>query len=338
MGADITALDRADESWVNPSSTPISAGGILGGLGIQPGIPLGLPPHSYTPARCYRQVILDASPQFGRPAWSFPIGVAVASPTPFPRIPEELWQGLARAILLASFGTLPTVFVLEVEQTRRELNDALAVASRIMRGSERRAALPATVRLLGTTKAIAQELPARSSEGTELSSAPDGEERSLLGIRADQASIADATAAADELRRWLGLTYEELEAATGIGRTTFHYWRREGGTPRPITMRKLLRVHALARAVVATLGADGARTWFSAGPERPLDLLLAGKIEAAEEAAAALLFRGAGSARGECFSVPTFAPEPEFDIEGAPPPRPLRRAPKRARRERRAEP
>jgi DNA-binding transcriptional regulator YiaG len=146
------------------------------------------------------------------------------------------------------------------------------------------------------------------------------------------ASSLDAVAAVDDLRRWLNLTYDDLASMTGIAKTTFHNWRSTRATPRPSTERKILRLYALVQAVNMELGDTEATKWFRTGPDSPLDSLLAGNLEAAEDAAASLLFHTRTSDHDHRVGYAPFAPEPEFEVVVAPPAAPLRRADRRPRR------
>jgi len=92
-----------------------------------------------------------------------------------------------------------------------------------------------------------------------------------------------ASSYADELIRWLGCTYDELAAMTGISRSAFFYWRRTGATPRSSNLRPLLRLHSLVGALVRRFSSDGALAWLAAGDPAPMDILLQGRMETAED-------------------------------------------------------
>lgn len=156
----------------------------------------------------------------------------------------------------------------------------------------------------------------------------------------DEALVATAdnpVAAADNLRLWLGLTYDELESITSIAKNTFHHWHRTGATPRPSTVRKLLRAYALTRAVMQQLGHQGAVDWFRAGPHSPLGAMLNGDLAAAEHAAHALLFSQATRDHDHRIGYSPFAPDPEFDVQSPADSLPLRRASRSPRRGRLSE-
>jgi uncharacterized protein (DUF2384 family) len=142
----------------------------------------------------------------------------------------------------------------------------------------------------------------------------------------------DPVAAAEELKDWLGLTWDELQAITGIAKNTFHDWRRTNRVQRPSKVRRLMRVHSLVRAVRAHLGPEGATEWFRRGPRSPLDLLLAGDLDSAEEAASVLLFRRERVERQDRHNYAPFAPEEDFEVDIEPRAVPPRRAQRRPRR------
>lgn len=121
----------------------------------------------------------------------------------------------------------------------------------------------------------------------------------------------DFAETARTLRAWLGVTYEDLAAISGVGRTTFFDWARTGRTARPTTTRRLLRLYALARALVERLGVIEAATWFRAGQPARIDLLRAGDFDTVERAATAALFRPTRERRVD---YAAFAPESDFDV------------------------
>lgn len=125
---------------------------------------------------------------------------------------------------------------------------------------------------------------------------------------------ADALGAVEELRDWLDLTYEDLSVITGIATNTFYHWRRTGAKPRPSTVRRLWRLHALVRALIAQLGQGQVAAWLHAGPHSPLDLLMNGDLEAAEEAAHVLLFRHPPTKVADQPDYAPFRAEPEFEV------------------------
>jgi hypothetical protein len=133
---------------------------------------------------------------------------------------------------------------------------------------------------------------------------------------------------AKKLHGWLGLTYDDLASITGNGKSTFYDWRHTERTPRPATTQPLLRLYAVSRAMVDLLGASNAAAWFRAGQPSPVDLLRKKDFDAAEQAAAAVLFR---QPKGRSPDYTAFAPQPDFDIISPDSPALTRRAPRVAR-------
>jgi hypothetical protein len=88
--------------------------------------------------------------------------------------------------------------------------------------------------------------------------------------------------AAEQLREWLGVTFDQLSDMTGIGRSTFHSWRHSEGSPRPSTVRGLWRLFSLSHALQARLGPVVAAGWLRQGTPSPLDLLLDGRLDEVE--------------------------------------------------------
>lgn len=133
--------------------------------------------------------------------------------------------------------------------------------------------------------------------------------------------------AVQDLREWLGFSYEQIAAATGIGLRTIHHWRQTGATPRSKTSRDLWRLHSLARAVRRALGQADSRAWFRTGTPTPLDLLTGGQLEAAERRARRALFT---SPVGVSL-VSGFDPEPHSETRLADRTRPIQRAARKPR-------
>lgn len=135
----------------------------------------------------------------------------------------------------------------------------------------------------------------------------NGAHRTAATTVADPEVIADLAdspelRAIEELRAWLHLTYEEVARVAGLrSPSLLHHWRQRYRTGSPVrpragTVEQLWRVHALARAVAEALqGADqgyAVQLWVR-HPEAgvtSLDLLLAGRVDAAEQRARRLLF------------------------------------------------
>jgi hypothetical protein len=99
-------------------------------------------------------------------------------------------------------------------------------------------------------------------------------------------------AAVTDIKAWLGLSDLQIEAATGISRSTL--WRlRTGRTTesRSTTDAPVWRLHALAAALTRVLGSDGARGWLHAGQPSPAQLLEAELLSDVERAADRVLFQ-----------------------------------------------
>jgi len=116
-----------------------------------------------------------------------------------------------------------------------------------------------------------------------------------------QAPTSDPYTASQQLLDWIGITHAELAEITGIGRTTFFYWRRTGATPQLRTLRPLWRVYSLAQAVQGALGRRGAQRWFNAGAPTPRELLLAGDFDEAELRAHRVVFQPTSTRRSTRF-------------------------------------
>ena len=160
--------------------------------------------------------------------------------------------------------------------------------------------------------------------------------RTLLWLEAPKDAVAESAIepviAAEELKGWLELTWDDLHRITGIATNTFHDWRRTDRIQRPSKVRRLMRVHALARAVRAHLGPERAAEWFRSGPDCPLDLLFAGDLDDVEDAAGNLLFRRDRITREDRHNYAPFAPEPDDDTNVELRAVPLRRAQRGPRR------
>lgn len=130
-------------------------------------------------------------------------------------------------------------------------------------------------------------------------------------LRAEAAPVRmTALDALDAIRSDLGITLDDIARITGIGRTTFHYWRRTGADPRPSTVKPLWRLNAIGRAVAGRLGVDQALGWFRSGSPSPLDLLVRGDIGTVEELASRWLFTQPSLRRAEA----SLSVEEEIDV------------------------
>lgn len=94
-----------------------------------------------------------------------------------------------------------------------------------------------------------------------------------------------AWVAAQQLRRWLGITFDDLSRITRVGASTFHSWNRPEVTPRPSKVRGLWQLHSLTKELESRLGATEAFTWLRSGRPSPLDLMLDGQLDVAEQMA-----------------------------------------------------
>ena len=112
-----------------------------------------------------------------------------------------------------------------------------------------------------------------------------------------------ALAAVEDLRAWLGISYEDVAGITGLSSPSLIYhWRQRAAAghpvrPRPTTVAQLYRVHALVRAVAIALDGDsgvrGVLRWAhskGADERTPLDLLRQGKLEAVHARARSFVF------------------------------------------------
>lgn len=115
-------------------------------------------------------------------------------------------------------------------------------------------------------------------------------------VAAPRSDIEQAVTAIKDL---LGLTDEQVEAATGVSRSTL--WRlrtgRTGGT-RSVTEAPIWRLHSLARAMAERIGIDGTRGWLHAGDPSPAALLGDGELRLVERAADRILFPDQVDRRG----------------------------------------
>ena len=71
-----------------------------------------------------------------------------------------------------------------------------------------------------------------------------------------------ALSAVDSLRRWLGLTDEQVANLVGIAPRSIPHWRNGGHQPYPATVRRLFEVHNLVAALVRRLGMHEAALWL----------------------------------------------------------------------------
>lgn len=106
-----------------------------------------------------------------------------------------------------------------------------------------------------------------------------------LSLNYEQKTSADVFDPADLSRQlcdWLGITYDQLAAMTGVSRATFFNWRRPGSRPSPNSVQQVQRLHSLVSLLVKRYGVNGARTWLHTGEQPAWDFLLAGDLDSAE--------------------------------------------------------
>jgi hypothetical protein len=114
--------------------------------------------------------------------------------------------------------------------------------------------------------------------------------------------------ALEEIRHWLGFTYEDIAAATGIGLRTVHYWKQEHPVPRPRTVQALWRLYTLVRSLRRSLGPTDAVAWLRSGDPSPLELIRGGHLTEVEDRARSILF--GSQAHENPFSSLQTRPEP----------------------------
>jgi transcriptional regulator with XRE-family HTH domain len=136
-----------------------------------------------------------------------------------------------------------------------------------------------TAQLVGLIQASAEPVWGRVSENPPVDM-PD-----------DDVAPTDIEGAVASIKELLGLTDKQLEAATGISRSTL--WRmRTGRTSetRSVTEAPVWRLYALTRALTSVLGADGAKGWLHAGDPSPSSLLAEGGLADVERRAGRIIF------------------------------------------------
>ncbi len=121
----------------------------------------------------------------------------------------------------------------------------------------------------------------------------------------------------EALIKELGLNYDELAAITGLARGDFFNWRHPNMSPHSASVRRLLRVYALARALINRFGPTDAAIWFRGGAPSPLDQLGAGQFDAVEGSVADLLFSESTIGREEYGALVL---EVDVDLDVALPP------------------
>lgn len=124
--------------------------------------------------------------------------------------------------------------------------------------------------------------------------------------------------AVNDLQEWLGVSLEGVAEMVGSSKSAILYWKREDSEPRPAVSHRLMRVHALVRAL--RRGRSDAEFWTVLHSPRPsgsgslLDLLLAGKYSSAEAEARRVLFGGTGETRSGWTSRTVGLPEDDEPV------------------------
>jgi AcrR family transcriptional regulator len=191
----------------------------------------------------------------------------------------------------------------------------------------------AAMAFAGATGAVARTTPEVTEPIEWFSPAERGPTTTtVIPDPALMAAAADTPAlqAVEQIRGWLGVSYEAVAKMAGMGSASlFYYWKRQQGkglgvSPRPSTIAPLLRLHAFVRALVETIegrpGALGAQVWARTEQrgKRPLELLLAGRLDDAEALARDLLFAsprfGPPASRAARLEQPDPAPAPRGNV------------------------
>lgn len=192
-------------------------------------------------------------------------------------MPEMLTQPLRFPHETGTAGTYPLV--------RRAYSDLYEAVGSVETASAR----PATI--VSTLGARDQQIAAGTAGGL----IPGKAEAS----RRDQPALA----AIEDLRTWLGISYEDAARIAGLSSSSLVYhWKQRAAAgyivrPRPTTVEQLYRVHALVRMVAIALdgeeGIQGVLSWAcsqGADGRTPLDLLRQGRIEAVHARARDFVF------------------------------------------------
>jgi transcriptional regulator with XRE-family HTH domain len=116
-------------------------------------------------------------------------------------------------------------------------------------------------------------------------------------------------AAFQRLREALPLTDDELAVVVGVGRTTPYKWNREGSSPKPKTLRLVLRLDAIVRGLLASHDRAEFDQWLLVGDPAPIQLLRDQSIEIFERLAHAVIFK------------PASQRSPGYDLDALPLPR-----------------
>lgn len=156
----------------------------------------------------------------------------------------------------------------------------------------------ATGVLMGTSRQIIEPIERLSRVEPTTTTTTVIPDPALVAAAADTPALQ----AVEQIRGWLGVSYEAVAKMAGMGSASLiYYWKRQQAKglsirPRPATIAQLLRLHAFVRGLVETIegqpGALGAQIWIQTeqSGRRPLELLLAGQLDDTETLARDLLF------------------------------------------------
>ena len=102
-------------------------------------------------------------------------------------------------------------------------------------------------------------------------------EGSYRSVRQNSAAeMHSSLQAVEQLRSWLGASYDELAVISGVAKTSFFNWRNRPDTRvRPTTIVRLLRVHAAVGFAVDTLGIETSK-WLNIGSPSRRSMLFKG--------------------------------------------------------------
>jgi transcriptional regulator with XRE-family HTH domain len=92
------------------------------------------------------------------------------------------------------------------------------------------------------------------------------------------------------LREAFRITDDELADVVGVGRTTPYKWSREGASPKPTTLRLILRLDAIVRGLLASRERTSFDEWLLLGDPSPIALLRRHDFDRFERRAHAAIF------------------------------------------------
>lgn len=106
----------------------------------------------------------------------------------------------------------------------------------------------------------------------------------------DVEGSSDRATLPSQICDWLDITYGQLATITGVSRASFFNWRNPGANPRPNTLQRVQRLHALTSLLVKRFGVHGARKWLHSGDHPAWERLMAGDLSAVESDIRSRLF------------------------------------------------